>query len=83
MRNVILGFVAAHLIYGLLGGLAMKAVIPALNGFGVAWFALTYPFGFACIAAGDVEGERCSNVPDPEKAQWMFTFPAQRELEGM
>lgn len=71
MRHFLLGFFACYFVTGLAAGLAMKRVIPPLNGFGVAYVGATYPVSLVCIAAHSM----CTPVPTPETAKWMFTFP--------
>lgn len=61
---------AMYLGAGLFGGVLMAIAIPALNGFGVVYYMLTWPAHVYCAPAE----RECSAVPEPEHAAWMFTL---------
>ncbi|KPH68605.1 hypothetical protein [Novosphingobium sp. ST904] len=53
------GVLATYLFIALVGGLAMKTVLPALNPLGVAYVGLTWPVAMTCVALDN----RCSAIP--------------------
>lgn len=69
LRRTFIGrLLAFYLMFTALAGLAMKAVIPALNPLGVAYVGITWPVAMACVATGNT----CSNVPPERYAYWLF-----------
>lgn len=70
MRNFWKGVLASYLAIALIGGFAMKAVLPALNPLGMVYVGLTWPIAITCVAIRP----DCSAVPPQRYAKWLFTF---------
>jgi hypothetical protein len=62
----------AYALVGTFLGFGMASVIPAMNGMGVAYYAMTWPLW---ISAGTY------GTPAPPIPNWCFTFRAQ-EAKG-
>lgn len=66
------GVLASYLAIALVGGFAMKTVIPALNPLGIAYTGLTWPIGVTCVALQPYT--ECSAIPPQNYAELLFTF---------
>jgi hypothetical protein len=64
------GVLASYLAIAVVGGFAMKSVLPALNPLGMAYVGLTWPVAITCVALRNT----CSVVPPERYASWLFTF---------
>lgn len=69
-KGFLYGVLAAYLLVALIGGLAMKTVLPALNPLGIAYVGLTWPVAMTCVALDNP----CSAIPPSQYASWLFTF---------
>jgi hypothetical protein len=64
---------SAYIGAGLFGGLVMQAAVPAMNSFGVAYYAATWPAFLTC-ARKDVANCNPLTLPPMWLSQHLFTF---------
>ena len=69
MKQILIYILCGYLGAGLFGGLMIKQAIPALNAFGVSYYAVTWPYQVYCARTA----RQCEGFPDA-LTPYMFSF---------